>query len=149
MIQLLAAMRVHLAGLKSIDKGRDTESAELELDEYLERSYPIFVHEEDKKLLGYLLCRVDDNVVWAESLYVQPENRRQGVGSALYEEAERLAREKGCETVYNWVHPNNQATLEFLKGRGYTVLNLIEIRKPYDREDLREKIPVGPNEFDY
>ena len=129
-IQLIADMRVFLAGFRSIEAERDMESARLELDEYL-------------------VCRVDGDVVWAESIYVLPDSRRLGVGSLLYEEAERLAREKGTETVYNWVHPNNQVCLDFLKSRGYTVLNLIEIRRPYDGENLAERIQVGLNEFDY
>lgn len=149
MIQLIADMRVLLAGFRSIEAERNIESAREELDEYLKKGYPIYVHEKDERILGYLVCRVDDDVVWAESVYVLPDSRRLGVGSALYDEAERLAREKGSETVYNWVHPNNQISLEFLKSRGYTVLNLIEIRRPYDGESLTKRIPVGLNEFDY
>ena len=54
----------------------------------------------------------------------------------------------GC-TVYNYVHPNNHHMLEFLRKRGYTVLNLIEIRKPYKGEKLTQKIAVGDHKFDY
>ena len=39
--------------------------------------------------------------------------------------------------------------IEFLRKRGYTVLNLIEIRKPYQGETLTQKITVGEHEFDY
>ena len=39
--------------------------------------------------------------------------------------------------------------IEFLRKRGYTVLNLIEIRKPHKDEKLTQTIAVGEHEFDY
>ena len=39
--------------------------------------------------------------------------------------------------------------IAFLRKRGYTVLNLIEIRKPYQGEKLAQVIQVGEHEFDY
>lgn len=39
--------------------------------------------------------------------------------------------------------------IEFLRKHGYTVLNLIEIRKPYQDETLTQTITVGEYEFDY
>ena len=53
------------------------------------------------------------------------------------------------DTVYNYVHPNNHRMIEFLRKRGYTVLNLIEIRRPYKDEKLTQTIAVGEHEFDY
>lgn len=38
--------------------------------------------------------------------------------------------------------------IEFLRKRGYTVLNLIEIRKPYKDEKLTQTIMAGEHEFD-
>ena len=87
--------------------------------------------------------------MWVESIYVLPEFRRQGVAAALFRKAEELAAAYGEDTVYNFVHPNNNGIIEFLKSRGYTVLNLIEIRKPYTGEKLTRKIQVDENQFDY
>ena len=39
--------------------------------------------------------------------------------------------------------------IALLRKRGYTVLNLIEIRKPYQEENLTQIIKVGEHEFDY
>ena len=99
-------------------------------------------------MVGYLVCRVDDGVVWAESLYVSPAYRRQRIGSSLYAEAERLADELGSEILYNWVDPNNTQIIAFLQKRGYRVLNLIELRRTRPDEEMKGKIRVGPNEFD-
>lgn len=77
------------------------------------------------------------------------EYRRRGVASALHSKAEKIAVSYGNDTVYNYVHPNNHRMIAFLRKRGYTVLNLIEIRKPHRGEKLTQIIPVGEHEFDY
>jgi len=148
--ELIAEFRVALGRLRGRTRVADLDQAKGELAEYRSRKYPIFVAENnDSNLTGYLVCRVDDDVVWAESLFVSPEHRRKGIGSALYSEAERLAQELGGDTVYNWVHPNNDKIISFLKKRGYNVLNLIELRRPRAGEETAEKIRVGKHEFDY
>ena len=149
LVPLVAAFRVELARLRGEERGPNLDSAREELAEYLEKSYPIYVAECEGSLVGYLVCRVEDDVVWAESLYVRPEYRRRGIGSALYGKAEELCRELGGDTVYNWVHPDNDAVIAFLAGRGYTVLNLIELRRPWPGEVPRRRIRVGDHEFDY
>ena len=39
--------------------------------------------------------------------------------------------------------------IQFLRSKGYTVLNMIEIRKPYAGEKLTTTIRVGTEDFDY
>lgn len=146
---LIAQFRVELKQLKGIQAKPNLEQAVEEFREYLEAKYPIFAAEENETLLGYIVCRVDSGVVWAESLYVSQEARRKGVASRLYEKAEELTREHGGDTVYNWVHPNNDKMIKFLTKRGYDVLNLIEIRKPMKNEDLKQRIKVGEHEYRY
>ena len=55
----------------------------------------------------------------------------------------------GEDTVYNYVHPNNEGMIRFLASKGYTVLNMIEIRKPYKDEKLTTTIHVEKEAFDY
>ena len=96
-----------------------------------------------------MVCRIDNQVVWVESIFVRVEYRRRGVASALHSKAEEIAASYGNDTVYNYVHPNNHRMIAFLRKRGYTVLNFIEIRKPYQGEKLTQVIQVGEHEFDY
>jgi ribosomal protein S18 acetylase RimI-like enzyme len=148
-IKMIADLRVFLARLKSAEKAPDLDAAASELQSYVDKGFPVFVSESHGSLTGYLVCRVDEDVVWAESLFVRREFRRQGIASSLYAEAERLTQELGGDTVFNWVHPNNKASISFLKKHGYNVLNLIELRRPWSGEKLTMRIKVGEDEFDY
>ncbi|MBN2769224.1 MAG: GNAT family N-acetyltransferase, partial [Spirochaetes bacterium] len=127
--QLIAFFRMELARLKEMEKEPDFASSEEELKDYINCQYLIFVAEaNDNLLIGYIVCKIEREVVWAESLYVLPEHRRSGIASLLFNEAEKLAQKYGNDTVYNWVHPNNNSMIRFLEKNGYDVLNLIEIR---------------------
>ncbi|HPH94750.1 MAG TPA: GNAT family N-acetyltransferase [Anaerolineaceae bacterium] len=148
LIRLVAGFRAALAELRGEVRPPDLTAAAGELAEYAAKDFPVFVAEDETPALtGYLVCRVDGDVVWAESLYVTPECRRQGVGERLYAEAERLALELGGDKPYNWVDPNNDKIIRFLQKRGYNVLNLIELRHAHPGEALNSTIRVGKFEF--
>ena len=147
--QLVAAFRVELSGYKGVVSKPDVAAGREELLEYQAAGYPVYAAVEDGVAVGYVVCRIDEPCVWVESLFVKPANRRSGVASALFAKAEEIAASYGEEMVYNYVHPNNDAMIAFLQKRGYSVLNLLEIRKPYAGEKLTEKIKVRHNEFDY
>lgn len=150
LVPLIAQFRVTLAQFRGKNPAIDLEVAGAELAEYLRKDFPVFVAEDDNgKLVGYLVCRVVEAVVWAESLFVLPNARRRGVGSALYQQAEQLVQQLGGDTVYNWVHPNNDGIISFLRKRGCSVLNLIEIRRPRPGEQPSQQINVGRHIFDY
>jgi ribosomal protein S18 acetylase RimI-like enzyme len=149
-IRLIAEFRLALGNLKQSGVVFNDDMARQELHDYLNRHFPVFVAEDDRhELLGYLVCRVDEDVVWADSLCVSSRARRKGIGSSLYSEAERLAESLGGDTVYNWVHPNNHVIISFLQKRGYDVLNLIEIRRPRKGERPAAKVRVSDHEFSY
>jgi len=147
---LVAAFRVELAALRGAQREPDPTAAAAELQEYLDKAMPMFVAERPSgEIAGYLVCRLDGETVWAESLFVAPAYRRQGVAGQLYAQAERLAVERGSDTVYNWVHPNNDSIIAFLRKRGYDVLNLLEIRKPLPDERLTTTLAVGRQRYRY
>jgi len=150
LVPLIAQNAIALAKLKSREKKVDLDSASEDLSYYLKNKFPIFlaINERDE-ILGFTICRVDENVVWDELLYVIPEERRKGIASALFKRAEQVAIELGGDTLYNWVHPNNEKSIPFLKKQGYDVLNFIEIRKKYENETLTQRIRVGNYEYKY
>ncbi len=146
---LAADFRVALKGYKGITSKPDSAAGVEELEEYIQAEFPCYAAYENGECVGYIVCRVDAPCVWVESLYVRPENRQKGVASQLFAKAEALAAAYGEETVFNYVHPNNHGMIGFLRRHGYTVLNLVEIRKPYAGEKLTRRICVGEHSFDY
>ncbi len=148
---LVADFRVTLCSYKGIESQPDIEAGREEILEFLESGYPVFAAEDEGNLVGYIVCRIDDPCpcLWVEHIYVRNEYRRKGVATMLFEKAEKIAESRGEDTVYNYVHPNNDGMIQFLRAKGYTVLNLIEIRKPYKDEKLSTTIDVNKNAFDY
>ena len=150
LVPLIAQNAISLSKLKNREKPVDLNAANEDLEYYLKRKFPIFLAINDNnKILGFIVCRIDENVVWGELLYVISEERRKGIASALFKRAEQVAIELGGHTLYNWVHPNNDKSIPFLKKQGYDVLNLIEIRKRYENETLTQRIRVGNYEYKY
>ena len=146
---LAAAFRVTLNGYRGIASAPDVPAGRAEVIEFLDAGMPVFAVEDGGELAGYTVCRIDEPCLWVEHLFVRDEYRRRGVGTLLFEKAEELARSMGEDTVFNFVHPNNRGMIDFLRAKGYTVLNMIEIRKPWRGEKLTTKIRVDGNTFDY
>lgn len=146
--EMVALFRVELRSYKGIVSKPNIEAGREEMEEYFSAKFPVFAALVNGEYAGYVVCRVDSEVVWVESIFVREEYRRHGV-AALHSKAEEVAASYGDDTVYNYVHPNNHRMIEFLRKRGYTVLNLIEIRKPYQDEKLTQTITVGEHLFDY
>ena len=147
--EMVALFRAELRSYKGIASTPNLEAGKEEMEEYLLAKFPVFVALLDEDYAGYMVCRIQDDVVWVESIFVKEKYRCLGVATALHDEAEKLAEAYGNETVYNYVHPNHHRMIDFLRKRGYTVLNLIEIRKPYQDEKLTQTITVGEHKFDY
>ena len=146
---LIAKFRVELKGFKGIQAVENIETAKEEFAEYIKSGYPIFTYIQNNLHLGYLVCRVDISTVWVESLFVLYEYRRNGIASKLYNAAEQFAVTLGEDTLYNYVHPNNDGMISFLKSKGYNILNLIELRKKHNGEIINEQISIRNNTFDY
>lgn len=143
---LLANFRQHLCSFKGDSGSVDIESAKDELNSFIkDPNFPIYVCVDDDNVVGYMILRID-GCVWVEQIFVKEEYRRKGIATLFYKTAEEVAN---GDTLFNYVHPNNDAMISFLKSKGYNVLNLVEIRKPYKGEANKTKIKVGNNEFDY
>ena len=147
--EMVSLFRAELRSYKGIVSKPNTEAGREEMEEYLSAKFPVFAALIDGEYAGYVVCRIESEVVWVESIFVKEKYRRHGIATALHSKAEEIAASYGNDTVYNYVHPNNHRMIEFLRKRGYTVLNLIEIRKPYKDEKLMQTIVVGEHEFDY
>lgn len=146
---LVAAFRVQLKSYKGITAQPNIEEGKEEILDFLKSGFPVYAAEDDGALLGYMVCRIDAPCLWVEHLFVNEACRRKGVATMLFGKAEELAAAMGEDTVYNFVHPNNESMIRFLRSKGYTVLNMLEIRKPYKGEKLTTTVHVEAETFDY
>ncbi len=148
--RLIAQFRLEHKLIKGIRSSLDIESAKKEFREFIDANFPIYmVINESEEVLGYIVCRIQDNVVWVEQIYVVKHARRKGIATLLFKKAEEVAHSFGCETLYNWVLPNNDKIIKFLSKNGYGVLNMIEIRKAYKNEQFEQEIQVGRFHYKY
>ena len=56
--------------------------------------------------------------LYLEDLYVMPEYRHQGIGTALFHELARIAVARECGRLEWWCLDWNQAGIDFYKGLG-------------------------------
>ncbi len=146
---LAAAFRAQLKAYKGIQSPPDTEAGKEEISEFLEAGFPVYAVKDDDVFAGYIVCRIDAPCLWVEHIFVREDYRRKGIATMLFSKAEEIAASMGEDTVYNFVHPNNEGMIQFLRAKGYTVLNMLEIRKPYKWETLTTTIHVEKEAFDY
>ena len=146
---LVAAFRVQLKSYKGIRSQPDVEAGREEIVEFLNAGFPVYAVSDGDVPVGYIVCRIDKPCLWVEHIFVREDYRRRGVATMLFNKAEEIAASMGENTVYNFVHPNNEGMIRFLRSKGYTVLNMIEIRKPYEGEKLTTKVHVENEAFDY
>ena len=141
--------RKALAALRNYESDADLESAESEIGFYLSRRYPIFAASLNGTFIGYAVCRIDDDVVWLESIFVKKEYRKQGIATMLLKKCEEVAAEHGNETLYIYINPNNEQVIGLLNRNGYNVLNLIEVRKKYSEEKTSTEYKIGDHSYKY
>ena len=146
---LVAAFRIQLKSYKGIRSQLNVEAGKEEILDFLNSDFPVFAVEDNDAFVGYIVCRIDEPCLWVEHIFVKEDCRRRGIATMLFHKAEEIAASMGEDTVYNFVHPNNDNMIQFLRAKGYTVLNMIEIRKPYEGEKLTTTIHVEKEAFDY
>lgn len=96
---------------------------------------PVFVYEEDDKVLGYAFCEIQNSKyphllkkkkgLYLSDLCVGEKYRRQGVGEALLKYVIEYARSVGCEevTLNSW--EGNDPATKFYKKMGLKVRSSI------------------------
>ena len=146
---LVSAFRIQLKSYKGIKSKPNVEAGKEEILEFLQSGFPVYAVEDNGTFVGYIVCRIEKPCLWVEHIYVREDYRRKGVATMLFNKAEEIAASMGEDTVYNFVHPNNEGMIQFLRSKGYTVLNMIEIRKPYKGEKLTTTVHVEKEAFDY
>ncbi|NJR40080.1 MAG: GNAT family N-acetyltransferase [Leptolyngbyaceae cyanobacterium CSU_1_4] len=100
------------------------------IEQYLSSETPLLWVEQTQQPIGCLwLGNATDQVQgdrhsYIFLLYVQPTHRRQGIGAALMQHAENLARERGDRQLGLQVFQQNQVALNLYAKLGYEVQSL-------------------------
>jgi ribosomal protein S18 acetylase RimI-like enzyme len=80
-----------------------------------------FVAVADGKVVGSVMGGYDGHRGWIYSLAVDPECRRQKLGTALIRQVEKALAERGSPKVNLQVLPSNAGAIEFYEKLGYRV----------------------------
>lgn len=81
-----------------------------------------FVVEHNDRLVGYTIGSCIDVELHIANIAVAREAQRQGLGSRMLDEIERVAVERGCRFAYLEVRTTNVEALTMYRKRGYDVL---------------------------
>lgn len=133
-------LRIHNEGRPDIFKASGKKYSDDELTAIFENpDTPVFVYEEDGKVLGYIFCAIERHdgagslraftTLYIDDLCVSGESRGKGVGRILYKRAEELARELGCHNITLHVWQENPGARAFYEALGmkpqYTCMETI------------------------
>lgn len=92
-----------------------------------------FVGIEEGRIAGTVMAGYDGHRGWIYSLAVDPDEQKQGLGSALLDFAEQALAEIGCMKINLQILVSNGAVQEFYRKRGYSVEERISMGKQIDR----------------
>ncbi len=103
-----------------------------ELFEEEERMLPgdvrhhIVAMDRDNKIVGYSLAartREESTGYFHLAVLVDPQYRRRGVGSTLYEHLDQFVRDRGATKLFGKIREKNAAYLPFARQRGFSIRN--------------------------
>lgn len=101
---------------------------------------PFFIVADDSDVIGFAHATFMGRSAQLHRIYLDPDHQRSGIGTALYQEIERLLSEKAVERIELEVLAANEKGLEFYTGQGF------EERREEDvileGEETRQKVMV-------
>ena len=79
----------------------------------------VTVAERDGEIVGVIVLEVEDGRLYVDNVAVDPRRQGTGVGRALLERAETVAREDGFDRVYLYTHELMSENLALYARIGY------------------------------
>ena len=133
-LQLVFEMKIIMSRLNGSEKIVMMSEAVREAEGYFTENREIFVYKINNKMVGYSVLKTEDQVIWLDWLYIDPDYHGKGIASKLFDHAEEFAMKLGNDQLYIWVHPDNHRMLKFLKK---------------NKNNYQSKIQILGNEFRY
>ncbi len=115
----------------------------------------------DDRLVGYALARLlvgefgrDEKIVILDAMAVDPDLRHGGVGTALLEAVDEVARHKGVREMQTQARWTNSSLLRFFNAAGFEIAPRIVLSRPTDAPlDLPQveddDLEAEPTELDF
>ena len=99
---------------------------------------------QDQDLAGFFYIRFGGrNAAWLEDLYIKEDFRGQGLGKLAMNELDKMLQDKGILALFVDVIPRNTRAIEFYQEIGFDHLNMIQLRKNYDKTlDKSEEVDL-------
>lgn len=122
------------ACLADIDSVLEVENASFEpsqryplyiFEYYVKRGSIFKVAEQDGRIVGYVLAKLENGICHLLSVAVLPEYRGIGIGGALVEKAIEECRKRGAIAAYLEVHVENVIAVHLYRKLGFKVIGLI------------------------
>ena len=93
------------------------------------------VGELDGEVIACVMASYEGHRGWLNYLAVAPEHRRRGHARAIVAEAERLLLEAGCPKINLQIRTSNREVIEFYKGLGYSVDDVVSMGKRLESDE--------------
>lgn len=119
----------------SLIEGSISESNDLEtktiLTSWYEKSHELWMIEKNDQIVGFIhLWYKGDTIAWIENLYVDEQNRNQGIATrAIALAEEKVMQHTGYTAICMDVVPRNLPALKLYHKLGYDAISLLTTRK--------------------
>ena len=102
----------------------------------------VLVARDGSKLAGFCFSEDDDGIIWLAWFGVHPSYRRHGIGQALLQQLEEVARQQSSHKIWCDCRTENEVSKAVLSHHGYT--ELCTVRNHWYGQDfiLWEKLVV-------
>ena len=96
----------------------------------------LFVKDESEKVVGGILTVIYRYMMYVETLWIEPKYRKYGYGRQLMNDAEQIARSRGCTQIE--LNTFNFQAPEFYKRLGYDVFGESSYKEGFTRYYMRK-----------
>ena len=120
-------------------------------DDYAEvvRRYRVTVAERGGEIIGLIVLGVGDEGFCIDNVAVDPSHQGSGVGRALLEHAELVARRAGFDSIYLYTHEGMTENMALYSRMGYVeyarrahgAARLAYLRKQVNRDGVDRESP--------
>ncbi len=85
-----------------------------------EDPYSVLVAEEDDRIVGFCLSRLDDMTIWLEWFGISEQARGKGLSRLIVQQLEQTAKARNAHKIWCDCRTENKKTINLLSSSGYT-----------------------------